>query len=50
MQIMTPYEAWIGCRPNLSNLHVFGTTAYVHVPKANRQKLNAHIVRAIFLG
>lgn len=35
----TPYEAWNGTKPDLSNLRVFGCDAYLHVPDEARTKL-----------
>jgi len=29
----TPQEVWIGKKPSLSHLRVFGCDAYVHAPK-----------------
>jgi hypothetical protein len=31
---VTPYERWYGKKPDVSNLRVFGCTAYAHVPDA----------------
>ena len=28
----TPYQLWYDHRPNISNLRVFGSTAYEHIP------------------
>lgn len=36
----TPAEIWFGKRPNLSNVRVFGSTAYAHIPDALRRKLD----------
>jgi hypothetical protein len=36
----TPFEAWSGNKPDLSNLRVLGTRCFVHVPKKTRQKLD----------
>ena len=47
---MTPYEAWTGQKPSLSNLRVFGCCAYVHVLAKNRSKLGAKAVRCVFIG
>ena len=33
VQKMTPYEAWMGMKPNVSHLRVFGCDAYSHLPK-----------------
>ncbi len=38
---MTPYE---GSKPNVSALRVFGCSAYAHVPKVQRRKLNQRSV------
>ena len=48
---VTPYErCWIGEKPDLSNLKVFGCVAYVHVAKEKRNKLDAKSRKAIFVG
>ena len=36
----TPVELFTGVAPDLSNLRTFGATAYVHVPKEKRTKLD----------
>jgi hypothetical protein len=38
---MTPYKALYGRRPNVNHLHIFGSLAYVHIPKesANWHKI-----------
>ena len=30
----TPFESWHGYKPSVSHFRTFGSTAYVHVPKA----------------
>ena len=47
---MTPYEAWNGCKPSLKELRVFGCSAYAHIPKDERKKLNPKAKQCIFLG
>ena len=47
---VTPYERWIGEKPDVSNLRVFGCVAYVHVAREKRSKLDAKSRRAIFVG
>jgi hypothetical protein len=42
---VTPYKRWYGKKPDVSNLRVFGCTAYVHVPDASRQKLDQKAVK-----
>ena len=36
----TPQEVWIGKKPSLTHLMVFGCNAYVHVPKEKMSKLD----------
>ena len=36
----TPYEAWYGTKPHISSLRIFGCSAYAHVPKVERHKLD----------
>jgi hypothetical protein len=43
----TPYEAWMGKKPTVSHLRVFGCDAYAHVPKDERGKLD---VKCMFVG
>ena len=45
----TPHEVWIGKKPSLSHLSVFGCDAYVHVPKEKRTKLDNKYERCIFI-
>jgi hypothetical protein len=47
---MTPFEAWTGQKPSLSNLRLFGCCAYVHALAKNRSKLDAKAVRCVFIG
>ncbi|KAL2630159.1 hypothetical protein R1flu_014845 [Riccia fluitans] len=37
----TPYEKFKGLKPDLSHLWVFGSTAYVHIPDGQRDKLSS---------
>src|SRR5579859_6656152 len=46
----TPYEAWHGVRPNLSHLRIPGSTAYIHIPKEKRTKLDTHSHKGILVG
>ena len=50
LQGVTPVEAWTGKKPDVSNLHIFGCTAYAHVPKDERRKLESKTRRCVFLG
>jgi hypothetical protein len=46
----TPQEVWIGKKPSLTHLKVFGCDAYVHVPKENTSKLDKKDEKCIFIG
>jgi hypothetical protein len=46
----TPHEVWTGNQPSLTDLKVFGSEAYVHVPKKNRSKLYKKVENCIFIG
>ena len=46
----TPQELWIGKKPSLSHLKVFGCDAYVHVPKEKGTKLDSKSEKCIFIG
>ena len=46
----TPFEAWTGNKPDVSHLHSFGCTAYAHIPKDERKKLDSKTRKCIFLG
>ena len=47
---ITPYEAWYGRKPDLSDLKVFGCIAYAHIPDGQRRKLDDKSQRMRFLG
>ena len=47
---ITPYEAWNGVKPDLSLLRVFGCSAYAHVPKVERSKLDLKARKCVLLG
>ncbi len=38
---ITPEEAYSWIKPNLNHLHIFGYKMFVHVPKQERNKLQA---------
>ena len=44
----TPYETLIGKQPNLSGMHVFGSTCYAFIQ--NTKKLDARSHKGIFVG
>ena len=45
----TPYEAWFGQKPRADHLRVFGSDAYVHVPKDKRKKLDSKARKCVLL-
>ena len=49
-QSKTPVELFTGIKPDVSKFRTFGSTAYVHIPKALRNKLDAVSVKGIFVG
>ena len=38
---ITPYEALLGNKPDISHLRVFGCNAYAHIPSEERRKLDS---------
>lgn len=46
----TPFEVWHGKKPNVQNLKIFGSTAMVHVPKANRKKWEKKSTEMVLVG
>lgn len=46
----TPFELWSGKLPDYKHLRIFGSAAYVHVPKEKRKKLDQKSIRMIFVG
>ena len=44
----TPYEALIGKKPDLSNMHIFGSECYAYVQSA--KKLEARSKKGVFVG
>ena len=47
---ITPYEAWSGIKPDVSILCIFGCSAYPHVPKIKRKKLDIKTRKCVLLG
>jgi hypothetical protein len=46
----TPYELLTGKLPRVDNMRIFGCTAYIHVPKDTRTKLNPVSEKGVFIG
>lgn len=46
----TPWEMFMGQVPSVGHMRVFGSTAYVHIPKEKRRKLDPVSEKGVFLG
>lgn len=50
LDFKTPFEILHGYKPDVIHLRVFGCTAFAHIPKANRRKLDANSIKCVFIG
>ena len=50
IKAMTPHEMWRGYKPNVNHLCIFGCSAYAHIPKDERSKMDPKAKKNIFLG
>ena len=46
----TPEEAFLGEKPKIIHLRIFGFPMYIHVPKEKRTKLDPSVKKGIFVG
>lgn len=46
----TPFELWMGRKPDLNNLRVFGSSVMVHIPKIKRSKWDKKSEKLILVG
>ena len=46
----TPYELWMGRKPNLRHLHVWGYQTKVKVYNQHEKKLDARTISGFFIG
>ena len=46
----TPYERWCGKKPDISNLRVWGSVAYVYIQRDKRKNLEDHFKKYVFIG
>jgi len=46
----TPYEMWMGKKPTLSHLRIFGSEAYVYIDKQFRKKFDPKAKKMILVG
>ncbi|KAL8122107.1 hypothetical protein AgCh_018736 [Apium graveolens] len=47
---VTPYEAWLGRKPDVSHLRVFGYVAYMKMHGVHTSKLDDRSKKTIYLG
>ena len=47
---ITLYQIWYGTKSNISDLRIFGSTAFIHIPKVERQKLDLKSLKCFFVG
>jgi len=47
IRFKTPYEMWIGHKPNVDHIKVFGCIAYFH---SKQGKLDPRAIRCLFIG
>lgn len=50
VQDMTPEEAWMGRKPTVDHLRIFGCIAYAHIADVKRKKLDNKSEKGVFLG
>lgn len=41
---------WHHEKPDVSHLRIFGTISYIHIPKAERKKLESKSLKCYFVG
>ena len=46
----TPYELWYLRKPDVANLHIFGSEAMVHIHKEQCKKLDDKAEKLTFVG
>ena len=50
LKCKTPYEAFYNKKPDVHDFKIFGCTAYAHIPKEYRSKLDFKSTKCAFLG
>lgn len=46
----TPFEKWYGKKPKINHMQIFGSAAYIHIPKEKRTKFDAKSEKVLFIG
>ncbi|CAK9811716.1 Retrovirus-related Pol polyprotein from transposon TNT 1-94 [Anthophora quadrimaculata] len=49
-ETMTPFEKWFSRKPEIKHLRVFGTDAYLNMPKEKRKKFDPKSKKMIIVG
>jgi len=49
-EFKTPFEIWLGEKPSLAHLRIFGCTAYRHIPAPTRRKLDRRTQKCRLIG
>ena len=44
----SPSDAWTGLKPDVKHLRSFGCTAYAHIPKGERKKLDSNARKCVY--
>ena len=47
---LTPYQMWVGKKPDLRNIRTFGCMVYSHIPEGERRKLDRKAHKLRFVG
>jgi hypothetical protein len=50
LQEKTPEEVFIGIKPSIDHLRIFGSPAYIHIPKEKRTMLEPSKTKGTFVG
>ena len=50
MKWNTPFETYFGHKPDVSNLRVFGSTAWARIPLDKRRALQPQSIECLFIG
>ena len=50
VKVMTPYEAWFGEKPDVSNFRIFWTKAWARIPSEKRKALQPQIKEYLMVG
>lgn len=46
----TPYQVWFKKPADFSNMNIFGSSVYAHIPKEKRRKWDVKSKKGVFVG